>query len=45
MSAAEILAIPGAKKYWSTVSQVEEYIRIMKEQKAKNGGKDYKDIP
>jgi hypothetical protein len=44
MSAAEILAIPGARKYWSSVDQVEEYIKVMKEQKTKNGGKDIKDV-
>jgi len=43
MSAADILAIPDAKKYWSTVKDVEEYIKEMADQKAKNGGKDIKD--
>ncbi|KIM37925.1 hypothetical protein M413DRAFT_448189 [Hebeloma cylindrosporum] len=43
MSASDILAIPDAKKYWSTVEQVELYIREMAAQKAKYGGKDVKD--
>ena len=44
MSAAEMLALPGACKYWSTIEQAEEYIQEMKEQKAKNGGKDIIDM-
>jgi hypothetical protein len=43
MNASDILAIPGAKKYWSTIEEVEEYIKEMADQKAKNGGKDIKD--
>ena len=43
MSASDILSIPGAKKYWSTIEEVEEYIKEMADQKAKNGGKDIKD--
>lgn len=44
MSAADILAIPGARKYWSTPEQVEVYIKAMNEQKARHGGKDKKDV-
>ncbi|RDB30104.1 hypothetical protein Hypma_013843 [Hypsizygus marmoreus] len=40
MSADEILQIPGAKKYWSTKEQVEEYVQQMAAEKAKYGGKD-----
>ena len=43
MSPAEILAVPGAWKYWSTVEDVEEYIKEMEKEKAENGGKDYMD--
>jgi hypothetical protein len=43
MTAAEILKVPGAKKYWATIEQVEMYIKRMKEQKAANGGKDCMD--
>jgi len=43
MSAADILAIPDAKNYWSTVKDVKEYIKEMADQKAKYGGKDIKD--
>ena len=43
MSAADILAIPDAKKYWSTIEEVERYIELMNKEKAKNGGKDIKD--
>lgn len=44
MTAAEIFAIPGAKRFWPTIERVEDYIKIKKEQKAKNGGKDIKDV-
>jgi hypothetical protein len=44
MSAADILAIPDASKYWSTIQEVERYIKLMNEEKAKNGGKDIKDV-
>ena len=40
MSAAEILAVPGAWKYWSTV---EDVIKEMEKEKAENGGKDIMD--
>ncbi|KAF8966087.1 hypothetical protein BDZ97DRAFT_1756795 [Flammula alnicola] len=43
MSAAEILAIPDAKKYWSTTEEVEKYIRAMAAEKAKYGGQDIED--
>lgn len=43
MSATEILAIPDARKYWSTLEQVEEYIKRMNDLKLKYGGKDIKD--
>ena len=43
MSAADILAIPYAKKYRSTITEVERYIELMNKEKAKNGGKDIKD--
>ena len=39
MSAEEILAIPRAKKYWSTVEEVEKYIKEMAEEKARNSKK------
>lgn len=44
MTAAEILAIPGAKKFFPTLERAEAYIKIKKEEKAKNGGKDIKDV-
>ena len=44
MSATEILAIPGARKYWSKIERVEKYIKEMNEEKARNGGKDIKDV-
>ncbi|KDR70550.1 hypothetical protein GALMADRAFT_159776 [Galerina marginata CBS 339.88] len=37
MSAAEILAVPGAREYWSTVKEVEEYIKEKAEEKKRNG--------
>ncbi|CAA7258990.1 unnamed protein product [Cyclocybe aegerita] len=40
MTAAEIFAIPGAKKYWSTTADVEVYIAKMAAEKAKYGGED-----
>lgn len=40
MTAAEILAIPGAKKHWSTTADVEVYIMQMAAVKAKYGGED-----
>ena len=43
MSAAEIFAIPGAKKYWVNVEDVEKYIKKMADEKAKHGGKDWMD--
>jgi hypothetical protein len=42
MSAADILAIPDASKYWSTIQEVERYIMLMNEEKAENGCKDIK---
>ena len=43
MSAAEIFAIRGAKKYWVNVEDVEKYIEKKAALKAKNGGRDYMD--
>ena len=43
MSPAEILAVPGAWKYWSTIEDVERYIKEMEKQKARSGGKDFMD--
>ena len=43
MSAAEVFAIRGAKKYWVDVEDVEKYIKKKAAQKAKNGGKDWMD--
>ncbi|KIM35475.1 hypothetical protein M413DRAFT_348846 [Hebeloma cylindrosporum] len=43
MTAEEILAVPGAKKYWSTTAKVEKYIKEMAAEKAKYGGRDWKD--
>jgi hypothetical protein len=40
MSPAEILAVPGAWKYWSTVEDVEEYMEEMELSRIRNGGKD-----
>jgi hypothetical protein len=42
-TAEEILRVPGATKYFSSESDVEEYIKKMAKQKADNGGKDIKD--
>jgi hypothetical protein len=43
MSAAEIFAIRGAKKYWVDVEDVEKYIKKKADEKAENGGKDWMD--
>lgn len=40
MTAAEILAIPGAKKHWRSIGDVERYMKEMAESKAKFGGED-----
>jgi len=44
MTAEEILRVPGAREYWNSVSDVQEYIKEMAEQKARSGGKDIKDV-
>jgi hypothetical protein len=41
MSPAEILAVPGAWKYWSTIEEVEEYMEEMEISRKKNRGKDH----
>ncbi|KAF9479896.1 hypothetical protein BDN70DRAFT_878325 [Pholiota conissans] len=43
MTAAEILRVPGAEKYWFDEADAEAYIREMAKQKAENGGKDIAD--
>jgi len=43
MSAAEILSVPDAKKYWSSIKEVEKYMEKMATQKAEAGGKDVTD--
>ncbi|KIM35471.1 hypothetical protein M413DRAFT_430813 [Hebeloma cylindrosporum] len=43
MTAEEILAIPDANKYWWTVKDVKRYMKEMAKQKARNGGRDWKD--
>lgn len=43
MTASEILQIPGARRYWSTNEEVEEYIKRMAADKVKFGGKDMGD--
>ncbi|RDB20311.1 hypothetical protein Hypma_012634 [Hypsizygus marmoreus] len=40
LSADEILQIPGAKKYWSTKEEVEEYVQQMNAEEEKYRGKD-----
>ena len=40
MSAAEIFVIPGAKKHWGSIEEVERYIKKMAEDKVKYGGED-----
>jgi len=39
-TAAEILEVPDASKYWSSVQEVEKYIKKMAAEKEQNGGKD-----
>ena len=43
MSAAKILVVPGAWKYWSTIEVVEKYIKETEKEKAESGGKDFMD--
>ena len=31
MTAAEILAVPGAKEYWGTIAEVEAYLLYMEQ--------------
>jgi len=39
-TAAEILKVPGARKYWSSVEDVEEYMMKMAAEKEKYGDHD-----
>ena len=38
MSAEEIFAIPGAKRRWASIEQVEQYIQRKNEEREKYGG-------
>lgn len=43
MTAAQILSIPGGRKYWWDIADVERYIERKRKEKEENGGRDIKD--
>lgn len=44
MSAEEIFAIPGAKKYWRTIEEVKQYMEEKAVEKKASNGKDLIDL-